>query len=585
MKKSIIFFTIILNSFSLIAVTICQINDKPYYFNLESINSIQFSGWRYCFGDHPIWAERTFDDSKWMTVVPNYFRKDSVGVHWYRNHIVLKGDKIDPDALAILISDLHSAYEVYWDGILIGTNGLVGSEKSEEVPGKIVKIFRIKHEFTTMGNHVLAIRFSNHFRESRFRSLKTFFGYSSDLLWGYHNYLNRRFFIMGIYLTGVLLSFALFLSGGRQRILLIFTISCVINFFEIAISPIITYFNLSITYLNVFHWAWFIGIHINWILLNLFLIKYFDIPRMGLHIFFVSILLLPQLLIPIQDEWLATIRYIALSLYTGGLLVYAVKRKALGSLLALLGYTVLILPMIFEIFQIPRSDFLGPITSVFFIFCIILVISIRIKEQNRLHENAKLQSQRIETELLKKTIQPHFIMNTLVSIISLIGENPKKAVKLIKALAEEFRVINRISSEKLIPIREEINLCRSHLELMGYRRDARYDFLEEGVCEEITVPPMIFHTLVENGLTHSYDIKENGTFRLKCKMENDRIRFSLTNSGSQLNSISEHSEKQIIEGMGLKYVRARLEESFPSRWTLTYGLHENQWQVLITIKK
>ena len=40
---------------------------------------------------------------------------------------------------------------------------------------------------------------------------------------------------------------------------------------------------------------------------------------------------------------------------------------------------------------------------------------------------------------------------------------------------------------------------------------------------------------------------------------------------------------EIEEGLGLHYVRARLEESFPSRWFLDYGVKNGEWEVQITV--
>jgi LytS/YehU family sensor histidine kinase len=176
------------------------------------------------------------------------------------------------------------------------------------------------------------------------------------------------------------------------------------------------------------------------------------------------------------------------------------------------------------------------------------------------------------------------MMNTLVSIISLISESPKKAVRLIKTLAAEFRLINRISAQSLIPLREEIRLCRMHLELMGYRMDAEYEFVEHSVCDEQTIPPMILHTLVENGLTHAYGVGQNGSFALTSTKNRSGVQYRLRNNGPLLQELAARSEPEIEEGMGMKYVRARLEESYPSRWELEYGLNGTHWEVCITIK-
>ena len=54
------------------------------------------------------------------------------------------------------------------------------------------------------------------------------------------------------------------------------------------------------------------------------------------------------------------------------------------------------------------------------------LLSLRIKEQRLAYENTLVQSTRLRLELLKKNIQPHFIMNTLTSIMEWVETSPKK---------------------------------------------------------------------------------------------------------------------------------------------------------------
>ena len=84
-------------------------------------------------------------------------------------------------------------------------------------------------------------------------------------------------------------------------------------------------------------------------------------------------------------------------------------------------------------------------------------------------KNSLVQSTRLRLELLKKNIQPHFLMNTLTSLIDWIEETPKKGVLFIEALAKEFDLLNQIENQTLIPVSQEIALCRAHLEIMEYR--------------------------------------------------------------------------------------------------------------------
>ena len=55
----------------------------------------------------------------------------------------------------------------------------------------------------------------------------------------------------------------------------------------------------------------------------------------------------------------------------------------------------------------------------------------------------------------------------------------------------------------------------------------------------------------------------------------------MVNKGSQ---IKEMPEDLIKEGIGLKYVKSRLEEAFTDKWKMAYGKHEDRWEVEIIIQ-
>lgn len=168
--------------------------------------------------------------------------------------------------------------------------------------------------------------------------------------------------------------------------------------------------------------------------------------------------------------------------------------------------------------------------------------------------------------------------------MSWIKKKPDNALQLIEALAEEFRMVNRIADKKLIPLHQEIDLCKTHLKLMGFRMGSTYELVTDGLVEEAHVPPMIFHTLIENSLTHSFKSQESGTIRLTCEADERRTVYHLSNKGSRLREISRKLEDEIHEGMGLKYIKARLNESFKDNWSLDYSLDDEQWKVTIAIE-
>ena len=350
-----------------------------------------------------------------------------------------------------------------------------------------------------------------------------------------------------------------------------------------SIPIVIKHFNPSVMWLIPISFFTLISDALLILLLNIFFIYNFKIRRKTLHILINLIAILVIFMIEKTSGRLLQLMWF----YSVILIIESVSKKRPGSIPALLGVLILLIEPIHIILSntLPSLRLFHQLINVSFIFFMLLSVSSQIRAQNRERQSSLIRSARLETELLKRNIQPHFLMNTLLSVISLIKESPSKAIRLIDAFADEFRIINRISSKKLIPIDEEIQLCESHLALMEFRKEAHYQFIRSTIDEDEMVPPMIFHTLIENGLTHAFQAGENGTFKLYYKKDENHIQYCLKNDGSRLKSLSNHPGFHIEDGMGLRYVKARLEENFPNKWQMAYHLKNGWWEVNITIER
>lgn len=83
--------------------------------------------WQFHLGDNPAWAAPSFNDSSWEQLTADkpwgaqgHFRQ--TGFAWYRRAITLAPGQ-HPAQLAILIPAVEDAYELYWNGQLVGTYG------------------------------------------------------------------------------------------------------------------------------------------------------------------------------------------------------------------------------------------------------------------------------------------------------------------------------------------------------------------------------------------------------------------------------------------------------------------------------
>jgi LytS/YehU family sensor histidine kinase len=159
-----------------------------------------------------------------------------------------------------------------------------------------------------------------------------------------------------------------------------------------------------------------------------------------------------------------------------------------------------------------------------------------------------------------------------------VEQDPRRAVQLIDDLADEFRTVARVSAEKLIPLTQEIELCRAHLRVMSVRTGREWSLEVAGVDAATLVPPAVFLTLIENGFAHQRTPgAAPAAFRLTVEsMSDGRRRCTFVSPGEK------HTDPNRPEGgTGLRYVKARLEESFSGHWTFADGPVAGGWRTTI----
>lgn len=182
-------------------------------------------------------------------------------------------------------------------------------------------------------------------------------------------------------------------------------------------------------------------------------------------------------------------------------------------------------------------------------------------------------------EIMRFQIQPHFLMNTLTSLTELLEQSPQEGVKMVNALSEEFKTLNKVAFEKLIPIEDEIKLCKYHLEVMKYRKEINYVWESHGVVRSETIPPAIFHTALENGITHNLPI--NGKIKFILNYSEDSLwkTYELITVGKAVKN-----EKIEKIGTGHEYIISRLKECYGTNWRFESKRIENGWSIIIKLK-
>ncbi|RPI60734.1 MAG: hypothetical protein EHM44_09905, partial [Ignavibacteriales bacterium] len=476
---------------------------------ISSLNkSIYLDHWQIVKDTDPKLSLSTIPDSLWQLFEPTLDdERYSVGNWLIRTKIVINDSASNKVVLGLFPINFVTAYEIYWDGIKIAQNGIIGTNKTDEKAGTYNFNLALSHNLVTRGEHTIVFRISNH---NNYSSWKWFYGYI--VIGKYDSLLQRiaQLYYQAFFITGILFIpflFNLFLYVARKRKIehLLFSIICLIVIMDslTMMAPI-----LLDTQTTFVYWQYYVYQLITLlftVLLPAFFIYLFSFPKKIIGVIIVTTLFIFLFFTNIENRF--NIMTPTVLIISSIITMWALYKRREESAIIFIGIIAAWAAYYFNF------AFAGLATTM--VICTSFSIARQFARKENAEREAQLKSARLENELLKKNINPHFVLNTLTSIIAWLRKDSSSAIKLIEALADEFRMINQISELKLIPINQEIDLCKTHLKIMSYRKGADYKLETIDINEKDTVPPMIFHTLVENGITHGYEKKIAGTFKLQ----------------------------------------------------------------------
>lgn len=139
-----------------------------------------------------------------------------------------------------------------------------------------------------------------------------------------------------------------------------------------------------------------------------------------------------------------------------------------------------------------------------------------------------------ELQLLQEQINPHFLYNTLDTIVWLaIDHQDDKVVEMVTSLSSFFRT-SLSGGEDMVPIREELKHVESYLQIQQLRYGDIMEYRIE-VPEEIQGNYMIKMTLqplVENALYHGLKMQRSkGFIQINGTEDEDNIYLTVEDNG------------------------------------------------------
>jgi len=185
----------------------------------------------------------------------------------------------------------------------------------------------------------------------------------------------------------------------------------------------------------------------------------------------------------------------------------------------------------------------------------------------------------MQLDILKNQISPHFFMNTLNNIYSLIDNNSPKAKEAVMKLSKLMRYMLYENGSGKVKLSREFEFIQSYIDLMKLR------FAEEMTIHLIIpvgyvdreIPPMLFISHIENAFKYGSSYENESFINIVFEVLENKLLFTCINT--------KHSgiNKNQGGGLGILNNENRLKLLFGPRYSLTINATEKLFNVSLEI--
>jgi hypothetical protein len=201
--------------------------------------------------------------------------------------------------------------------------------------------------------------------------------------------------------------------------------------------------------------------------------------------------------------------------------------------------------------------------------------------EEKLRRDAEKEQLKTNLALLRNQVSPHFFMNTLNNIHSLIQIDSEKAQDAVERLSVLMRYLLYDSAQNTIELKKEIEFLHSFISLMQLRHsdEVTVTTVMPETIPDVKIPPMLFISLLENAFKHGVSYPNKSYIHFEIHIIKDRLTCRIKNSKHKIANESQGE----YSGIGLENIRQSLRLLYEDEFLLKINDQENEFEVLLTI--
>mgnify|MGYP005892543373 CR=1 FL=1 len=196
-------------------------------------------------------------------------------------------------------------------------------------------------------------------------------------------------------------------------------------------------------------------------------------------------------------------------------------------------------------------------------------------------EELKRQNLQAEMDYLKYQINPHFFMNTLNNIHSLIDIDAAYAQDAVIELSKMMRYVLYESGREIISLNRDIQFVQNYIGLMRIRYTDAVDIRVEyphDLPPQVSIPPLLLIVFVENAFKHGVSYSKPSFIHMRIDYADGKVVSTISNS------LHTPQAEKHNAGIGLENVRKRLSLIYgPKNYSLDIGETNETYTVKLVI--
>ena len=197
---------------------------------------------------------------------------------------------------------------------------------------------------------------------------------------------------------------------------------------------------------------------------------------------------------------------------------------------------------------------------------------------------AETLAREAQIQMLRYQLNPHFLFNTLNTLVSLIGEDDRRAKQFVHELAEFLRYSLLDTDTHTVSLHEEIEVIHSFLaiEKLRFEDDLQVEFDVDPATESMQIPPFLVQSLVENAVKHG---RATSPIPLRVRLSTIQAESTLRIRVENTGRLAPASARNGHGGIGLKNAQERLQRLYPDRHRFTLRAEDGWVRAEVVIQR